>query len=399
MSHSQELLSSINQAAIARMSPYELVDRGVALRTELGHNSLDIEPIEVEGGTLYTVTSGIVAERALYVDTAVEADEIVRRQQTPRPLTLFADVVELRPPDDQRDGDARLYRVQQPLEPTLAEMRAPFRPTILEAMQPGNDGYPVTLHYSDKSSDYTTYRTRDPYETPTETRVMTASGFGMTPLLASPETQIDMNPGKTSEIDEEVAVRPSFSGPVRATLEPQHIVRITNTGVLAGPASEQVVDLTIPQGTSQYLRRNEVVKFERVPDDATFAPNEKGVLVMSSDRADQEKYKGVDLKPYINDKTLARLLPEEAVDWSDVTQLFLKDLAKRLATLLPLDGTVSWEQTVAKARDEVREALLTNRKPVLGGIGCLAVAARMAELPAHPDGNFLVDLSFFQKAT
>lgn len=376
------------------MSPYELVERAVALRVPL-YNTLDIEPIKVEGGTLYTVTSGIVAERPLRADTRVEEDEIVRRQVATHPMTLFADVVELRASAVHRDGEAQLYRVESPFDPALAEARAAFRPTVLGAIEPGPDRRLSIFRYN--STNFTAYQTHDEEGTD-ETILTNNSGYGFVPLLARPDTQVHVEPGKTSELDRERAVRTSLSGPVQVELEPYHIARITNRGVLAGPADEQVIDFAIPEGIPQHMNRG-VRDYTRIPDDVTIAPNSDGELVMSGGRANDKKYESIDLRPYVDGRTLTQILPGETIDWKDVTAIFLQNLGEKIAKLLPLDGAVSWEQTVTRARSQVREILLTNREPVLGGIGCLAVAARMSELPGFMDGNYRVDEEYFRRVS
>jgi hypothetical protein len=390
----EAIIEAIKAEAIERMNSDQLVERAVALRAPL-HNMLDIEPIDVRGGTLYTVTSGIVAEAVSHVTTDIEGNEIVRRHVIPDVLTLFADVVEL-PRHNNRWHQAQLYRFEGPLEPVLAEARGPFRSTLLAALAPDRNNYSPPIHFG--AHYHVSYPAEKAVETDAGTLLNARAGSSAR-ILGGPGAVLDTETVGTSQLDSIVGVRTSLSGPVRTPIEPYQFALVTDRSVQAGPKDQQFLQFTLPEGTKQHLGDfGNPGKYERIPDDAKIGLDDNGRVVMTGDRTEEYPYKDVNLQPYISGSEVGRLLPPEtAEDWADVTETFVKRLRDRLPDVLPLDTAGSWEQTIGRAREQVREALLAHREPVLGGVGNLAVAALVAELPSSPGDYRPINKQYFTR--
>jgi hypothetical protein len=388
---SQEILTALNLEATSRMTPYELVERAVGLRSEM-HNDLDVEPIELEdGGTLYAVTSGLATAGGMRQETVVEGDEFVHRQFAPLPLTVFADLVELRPPTGHSDGDARLYRVEESIFAVSAEARRPFRAAAVEVITTPDPVHRTLSPIRFNGITNTFYRIHPEIVRPDETYMSSKSDQGWVSLRADQRTQIQLDTVGRDELDHEIGVLASVSGQAKIALEERHFARITNTGVLYGPSEAKMIEVDVPSGTPQHHDS----KFYRIPDDATVGPNEKGDLIPQGTRAGNRKYEHTKLNPSINAATVLELIPEDSVDWTDGTAAFIETLSRRIAQMMPLDIHASYEQTLRIARGKIREALPADRVPAVGHAGCLAVAALVAELPTAIANTRRVDAGFF----
>ena len=387
---SQEILSALSQDAISRMSPYELVERAVGLRAEM-YNALGIEPIDAgDGNVLYAVTSGLAATSGMRHQTVVEGDELVRRTHVPLPLTAFADIVELRPPGRTSEGNARLFRVEEPVTAASAEIRRPFRAAAEEVVTTPDPDHKTMSPIRFNGVTNTFYRACPEVEHPNE--VFLSSGYGKGHRVqADPRTGIHLQTVGRDELDHELGVLASVSGPVRVTLDERNFARITNTGVLYGPSEAKTVEVDIPLGTPQ----SHDSKFYRIPDDATVASDEAGDIVPQGERAANRKYEHVRLNPQVGTADILRLLPGGTIDWTDGTAAFLDTFSDRFARTLPLNVQALYEQTLLAARARIREALPGDREPAIGYAGCLAVAAKLAELPAFPQRTRVVDAAYF----
>lgn len=390
-------LTEIGQEAVSRLSSYELVERAVAMRAGI-HDTLEVGPIELEdGGTLYTVTSGIVASRGLRVRTVLKNDELVRHQTLSEPLTVFADVVELHPPDGLDAGEARLYRVEESLTPSLAETHVPFREVATDIMAKTNPTYgKLPICFDNKSGIRTFYYEVPEFEKPD--RVYLSAGSDSKKhisLLAEEQTRIHLQEIGKNELDHEVGVLATVSGLVRIALDKRQFVYVASNGVFYGPSEEQAVKVDMPQGMVQHHS----LEFYRIPDGAFVKPNEQGELIIQGGRANDKRYKNTKLNPDITPAQALELIPDEAIDWTDGTATFMSNMDFRIAELMPLDGRASYVQTIRLARDKIREGLLTHREPVIGGIGCAAVSARLPELPATFKDALRVDEKFFDTDT
>jgi hypothetical protein len=384
---SQEILTALNQEAISRMSPYELVERAVGLRSEM-YNDLDIEPMELEdGGTLYTVTSGLATTCGMRQEIVVEGDDLVHRQHVPLPLTVFADVVELRPSVGHTNSKAKLYRVEESIAAVSAEARLPFRATAIELVTTPDPVHNTMSPIRFNGVTNTFYRVHPEIEHPDETYMSS----GPVPLQANQRTHIQLETVGKNELDNQLGVLASVSGPAQITLRERHFARITNTGVLYGPSESKTVVVDILPGTPQH----HTSKFHRIPDDATIGPNKEGDLVPQGKHAEAREYKYTRLNPDISPATILELMPVDTIDWTNGTAAFIETLSDRIARMMPLDMQGSYEQTLRTARSKVREALSANHEPTIGHIGCLAVAARLAELPATINDTRRVDAKFF----
>lgn len=392
---SQEILHDLSREAISRMNPYELVERAVGLRSAM-HNNIELEPIPLEhGGTLYAVTSGLAATCGRQEEINLEGNDLVRRQFVPLPVTAFADVVELRPPTSSTEGDARLYRVEQSLPAVSAEARLPFHATAVELITT-----PDPVHGTMSPIRFSTTNVNIFYKvvhSEAEDRGTTwlSSGGdlrGHVPVQAGPQTDVQVQIVGKDELNGDHGVLTSVSGPAHITLEQFHFARITDTGVLCGPSSKKTVAITLTPDTPQHHNS----RFHRIPDDATVGPNADGDLIPYGERAAGRDYKGTKLNPNISAATALGLLPPDAIDWTDGTAAFVSTLSHRIIRMLPLDTQGSYQATLQAAREKITETLLTaNRQAAVGHVGCLAVAARLAELPATIHGTTPVDAAFF----
>jgi hypothetical protein len=157
---------------------------------------------------------------------------------------------------------------------------------------------------------------------------------------------------------EGIGIRFSLSGLVRATLEPYDLARVTDNRVLAGPPEQTSVEFEVPPGTPQDL------SVHKAGGAAAYAR----------------------LQSSLDAEIMVGLLPDDAIEWADVTNSFLSSLTARIAEQLPLDAVDAYDQTVDRARKQIGETLLADRKPLIQSTGCLAVTARLAELPDTIEG-------------
>jgi hypothetical protein len=387
---SKDILIALSEQAISRMNPYELAERAVGLRSAM-YNGLSIEPLELENGaTLYTVTSGLAATSEMEQETVVEGEDLIRRRFVQSPLTAFADVVELQPPTKDTDGDAKLYRIEKPVTAISAEARALFRVAATELMATRDPTYGrSSITFVGTSNTY--YDVEPEVKHPDET-YMSQGGVR---LLADQRARIQLETVGKNELDDrhlggQLGVLATISGLARFVLKERHFARITDTGVLYGPSAEKIVEVNVPPDTPQLQSG----AFHRIPNGATVGPNEKGDLVPQGESIGGN-YEHVKLNPNISPATMLKLIPPDTIDWTDGRAAFIKALSDRIARMMPLDVEGSYAQTLRAAREEIKKALLANLTSTVGNIGCLAVAARLAELPTSIDNTTRVDAAFF----
>lgn len=384
---SKEILAAIKQEAVSRMSPYELVERAVGLRSEM-YNGLGIDPVVLEDDrTLHTVTSGLAATGHMLQETVVEGDELIRRQYINAPLTAFADVVELQPRAGETGGNATLYRIEKPIIAIPAEARMLFRAAAVELIEKPDPVHKTMSPIRFNGITNTFYRTHPEIEQPDETYM----SQGNVPLLASQRTHVQLETIGKNELDGQLGVLATLSGLARVTLKERHFARITKTGVLYGPSSSKTVEVNVLSTSPQHQDS----AFHRIPSTAAIGPDENGELVVQGEFADDHDYKYTKLNPAIGPATILKLIPSDTIDWTDGTTAFIQTLSDRISRMLPLDMKDSYTQTLHVARQEIKHVLSGNLTPTVGNIGCLAVAARLAELPDSIDGTMRVNAAFF----
>jgi hypothetical protein len=395
---SKELLDAMNAAAISRMSPYELADRATALRMA-EHNTLGVEPIpNGNGGTFYTVTSGLVTQQ-YNLGVAVEArgDELVRRQQSDGPFTLFADVVELQPQALRNKGRARLFRIEEPLNPELAAASGPFRSVIDEAIVAINpqddrqrgvrfkDGFAYLRRWEEQpDGDETLY-----------------GGYpnGTAKLVATDGTELVTEVVGENDLNQELGVDVNFQGPVQVKLDKAFVTRVTSSQILMGPTEKDTlvgfdISAADPQSVDVITRTPDGRAYSLIPKIARVVLRDGKVEIDGLPPHSKHHVR----QPAVTHSWLRGKLTDEQLGMEDVTTEVLSALSGSFATALPLNGADAYERTVDRAREELRLTLLGgNLSPVPGGVGCLAVAARMAELPDHPEGR-LVNREYFLQA-
>lgn len=324
------------------MRPYQLVERAVGIRTRL-YNNLDVEPVELpDGSTMYTVTSGLAATRGMHEETIAEGDELVRRRFTPRRLLAFADVVKLQPPAKGSGGEASLYRVEKPVAAVAAEARLPFRNAAVEMIAtPDPDGQGFSpIRFNGITNTF--YRIHpDIQQYPNETYLSVANDQGNIPLHVDHRANIEVTTIDTNNLDDELGVLTTVSGPARLTLVERYAARITDTGILYGPSESKTIDVDIPKGTPQCHDSD----FYRIPKGAIVGPNDAGELVLKGSRAHAGIYEYTKLNPSIDPATILTLIPPDAIDWTDGTAAFIQTFSRRIARIMPRDMQTAYEQT------------------------------------------------------
>ena len=207
-------LSALSQEAVSRLTPYELVERSISLCAR-SYNALDVEPVELEGGsTLYTINSGLYAKLPLYVKAAVEGNELVRRQHLAEPFTVVADVVELRPPSGDDQGDARLYSIKEPLTLSLAEARAPFHAIAVDAVTKTDPTWGKSpIRFDGVSNVF--YTACPDMGGPDQTYLSSGYEEGRVVLLAEEQTNVHLQEVGINQLDKEIGVLATLSGVAR----------------------------------------------------------------------------------------------------------------------------------------------------------------------------------------
>jgi len=387
---SKDTLNALNAEALSRMTPYELVERAVALQTaEL--NTLDIDPIEMaDGGVLHTVASLVVSGSEIRPEVSIDAGRMVHRQTMRNSAKLFASVVELRPPGiDSDNGDAKLYRMQESLALPLAEASAPFRPTALKIVngEAGVRGL-TPIRFDDVTNEL--YQSIPWKAEDAGVDYLSLAIVKSLPILGTHETQVQLQTVGKDELDKERGVLATVSGPAQVALGRRHFVRITDSDVYYAPAEEQIVDITLSTDTPQQQNR----EYYRIPDDATVDFDSEGQLVPEGARVQSDNYKRTILNPLLTPADALALVDPKNLEWTEGTEAFLRTIASSVASLIPLDVQGSYAGMRQQAEDKIME-MMTHRKPKVGDVGCLAVAARVSEM-SLPFGGSQVNPAFFR---
>jgi hypothetical protein len=352
MSNQRLSLEQLAEQAEERITDFELVRDTVLRYLERDDNELGLEPFQAGTGTVHCLGSYITSLGEIRRDTLdMDAQGMLHRGRVYPQMEVTADLVGLWP----KSQEAALYRVRSSFAPGPEQAEAPFQEAALEAI---GDAY----GYAEKR-----------YHRSTETRtpsgiIMTSDYTGGTPILATPNTRITTEQYAVNELDDEIGVRVTLSGPAQIALPGEHLVKITPTKVLLSSRAEGKLDIDLPEG------HPDASKTLRIKGGTQPEANSEGFLARPGYRNDDAEYNN----PHIKTTEALRLATSE-IKWRDDTPTVMEKLRAQLLAACVIDPAASLQMITDLARDAISQQLRTSSIEARA-IGALSVTRRLKEM-------------------